>query len=265
MLRITAVAAFKDNYIWLLHRNDGREAVVVDPGDARPVLETLRHNGLELGGILVTHHHWDHTNGIGGLLAHAQVPVWGPAWESQPIPGISNPLREGDSARVECLDAEFAVMAIPGHTLGHIALHGHGLLFCGDTLFSAGCGRLFEGSPAQMHGSLSRLADLPADTRVYCGHEYTEANLAFALAVEPDNQAAADHLARVRTLRSEGQPSLPSTIGLEQQINPFLRCETATVKAAAATHAGHAPASPVECFAALRGWKDHFTAPPGHP
>lgn len=262
MLRVTALAAFKDNYIWLLHREGGRDAVVVDPGDAKPVLKALQERGLKLGGILVTHHHWDHTNGIGELLEHAPVPVLGPAAESQPIAGLSQLFGDGEVARVDCLDAEFTVMDIPGHTLGHIAFHGNGLLFCGDTLFSAGCGRLFEGTPAQMHGSLERLASLPDETRVYCGHEYTESNLAFALAVEPDNAAAAAQLRHVRGLRAQQQPSLPSTLAMEREINPFLRCAVPAVRNAAAHHAGRTLEDPVDSFAVLRAWKDQFVPPP---
>jgi hydroxyacylglutathione hydrolase len=231
---------------------------VVDPGEAEPVLRWLATQGLTLGAILVTHHHWDHTHGIGGLRRQWPVPVHGPAWESQPIEALSHPLRDGQRSHVDCLDADFEVISIPGHTLGHIALYGEGCLFCGDTLFSAGCGRLFEGSAEQMHGSLERLAQLPADTRVYCGHEYTEANLAFALAVEPDNADAREHLERVRELRRGGQPSLPSTLGLERKINPFLRSAVPAVAQSAGRHSGRALGSPVEVLAALRAWKDRF-------
>ena len=261
MLNVSAIAAFKDNYIWLLHRNGGLDAVVVDPGDAKPVLRSLQEKGLRLGGILVTHHHWDHTNGIGELLAHAAVPVFGPAAESQPIKGLSHPLHDGDRARVECLEAEFEVLAIPGHTLGHIALFGHGMLFCGDTLFSAGCGRLFEGTAEQMHASLTKLAGLPDKTQVYCGHEYTESNLAFALSVEPDNKASTEYLAQVRAIRVNGQPSLPSTLAIEHQVNPFLRCEIREVSDAAAQNAGRTIRDSADTFAVLRSWKDRFVAP----
>jgi hydroxyacylglutathione hydrolase len=232
--------------------------VVVDPGEAEPVLRWLATQGLTLGAILVTHHHWDHTHGIGGLRKHRPVPVYGPAWESQPIEALSHPLRDGEHAKVDCIDADFNVIGIPGHTLGHIALHGHGMLFCGDTLFSAGCGRLFEGTAEQMHASLQRLASLPADTRVYCGHEYTEANLAFALTVEPDNAAAREHLAETRRTRHAGLPSLPSRIDLEREINPFLRCGVQSVKRAASAQSQRPTETDVEVFAALRAWKDHF-------
>lgn len=262
MLSVSAIAALKDNYIWALRRNDRHQAVVVDPGETEPVMRWLAAHGLELGGILVTHHHWDHTNGIDGLRERWPVDVYGPAHEQHPITALSHPLNDGEEFQVDCLDARFTVMDIPGHTLGHIALHGlldgKGAVFCGDTLFSAGCGRLFEGTAAQMHASLNRLAALPSNTQIYCGHEYTEPNLAFALAVEPNNQAARAHLEQVREVRRAEQPSLPSSIERERQINPFLRCAAPAVKNAASRHAGRALDNEVEVFAALRAWKDNF-------
>ncbi|MGH8453671.1 MAG: hydroxyacylglutathione hydrolase [Nevskiales bacterium] len=258
MLSVSAIPALKDNYIWALRRDDHPEAVVVDPGEVEPVQRWLEARGLTLGAILVTHHHWDHTHGIGGLRARWPVPVHGPARESQPIEALSHPLHPGDSLRVDCLDAEFKVIDIPGHTLGHIALHGENVLFSGDTLFSAGCGRLFEGTAEQMHDSLQRLAVLPTDTRVYCGHEYTEANLAFALTVEPDNTDAREHLARTRETRRAGKSSLPSTIGLERKINPFLRCDLPKIAQAVSAQCKQPLGTPVEVFAALRRWKDQF-------
>lgn len=258
MLSVSAIPALKDNYIWALRRDDRPQAVVVDPGEAEPVLRWLAAQGLTLGAILVTHHHWDHTHGIGELRRHWPAPVHGPARESQPIEALSHPLNDGDRCRVDCLDSEFEVIAIPGHTLGHIALYGEDCLFCGDTLFSAGCGRLFEGTPEQMHGSLQRLAQLPAATRIYCGHEYTEANLAFALTVEPENAEARDHLEHTRELRARNLPSLPSTVGLERRVNPFLRSATPTVVQAACRQSGRTLSSPIDVFAALRAWKDRF-------
>lgn len=218
----------------------------------------LESRGLRLGAIVVTHHHWDHTHGIGGLRARWPVAVHGPAHERQPIEALSNPLKDGDSLQLECIEAGFQVIDIPGHTLGHIALHGEGCVFSGDTLFSAGCGRLFEGSAQQMHTSLQRLAALPGDTQVYCGHEYTEANLAFSLAVEPDNPDARQQLERVRTLRQSGLPSLPSSIGMEHRINPFMRCEVPGVRQAASNTEGKPLGDATSVFAALRRWKDHF-------
>lgn len=266
-LLITPLPAFTDNYFWLLER--GGRAAVVDPGDAAPVERALAQRGLALAAILVTHHHADHVGGLGPLTSGRDVPVYGPAAEAAAIGGLTHPLREGDRVRLPALGVDFEVWEVPGHTLGHIAYvadrPGHGFVLCGDTLFSAGCGRLFEGTPEQMHRSLSRLAALPADTRVYCTHEYTLANLAFAAAVEPDRPALREEIARVRALRQAGAPSLPSSIGRERRINPFLRVAEPGVAAAARRHSGQALAAPLDVFAALRRWKDGFRAPPEIP
>ncbi|MGH8482168.1 MAG: hydroxyacylglutathione hydrolase, partial [Nevskiaceae bacterium] len=196
------------------------------------------------------------------LRARHDVPVYGPAAEAGAIRGLTRVLREGDRVRLEALGAEFEVWEVPGHTLGHIAYVAAGFVLCGDTLFSAGCGRLFEGTPEQMHRSLSRLAALPPGTRVYCTHEYTLANLAFAAAVEPDRAALREEIARVRALRAAGTPSLPSTIGHERHVNPFLRAAEPAVAEAARRQTGQALATPLEVFAALRRWKDAFRPPP---
>jgi hydroxyacylglutathione hydrolase len=251
------VPAFQDNYIWLIRGRAPDRVAIVDPGDAAPVVAALRTQKLTPVAILCTHHHGDHVGGVAELLAERKVPVYGPARER--IAGVTHPLREGERVALVELGLEFSVLDIPAHTAGHIAYYGNGLLFCGDTLFSAGCGRLFEGSAAQMAQSLATLAALPADTAVYCGHEYTAANLRFALAVEPDNRAAQAHLAQVQTWRAAGRPSLPSTIGLERRINPFLRTQESGVRAAAERHAGRALATPTEVFAVLRTWKDGFS------
>ena len=257
-LSITPIPAFTDNYFWLLER-DGH-AVVVDPGDAQPVEGTLAARGLALDAILVTHHHLDHIGGLADLTARRDIPVYGPAAESPRIAQLTRRLREDD--RVDTLGVAFQVWEVPGHTLGHIAYVAPGFVLCGDTLFSAGCGRLFEGTAQQLHHSLSRLASLPPDTRVYCTHEYTLANLAFAAAVEPGRAETTDEIARVRALRANGHASLPSTIGRELRINPFLRCADPGLAAAARRQAGAALAGEVDVFAALRRWKDGFRVPP---
>jgi hydroxyacylglutathione hydrolase len=259
MFSVSAIPAFQDNYLWLLA--DGGHAVVVDPGDARPVQAFLDANRLVLDAILVTHHHLDHTAGISTLLKSWPVPVYGPRQEAHKIPGLTQLLDDGDT--VDLLGQRFEVMALPGHTLGHIAYYcrtPEPLLFCGDTLFSAGCGRLFEGTPQQMHDSLARIAALPDDTRVYCTHEYTLSNLAFAQAVEPANADVAAHVATVQSLRSQQQPSLPTTLALERRINPFLRVLQAGLLPDRLEGADLSAADAVQRFAALRRWKDGFKA-----
>lgn len=255
-MNLLALPAFDDNYIWMLH--DGHVAVVVDPGDEAPVLDALRAHSLRLAAILVTHHHADHVGGVPALRQATQATVYGPAGEAIPEPCV--PLAGGD--RLDVLGRRFDVVDVPGHTAGHIAYVEQGaaaepLLFCGDTLFSAGCGRLFEGTPAQMHASLQKLAALPPDSRVCCTHEYTLSNLRFAAAVEPDNAAIARHTAHCQALRAAGRPTLPSRMALELEINPFLRCTEPAVVQAARAH-GAAGAGAVEVFAALRRWKDGF-------
>lgn len=257
MLEVTPVRAFTDNYLWLIHSpRDRRQVVVVDPGDAQPVERTLADEGLTLAGILVTHHHGDHVGGVAELLQRHAVPIYGPA--SETIPGNPTPLRQGDQAVLSSPGLEFSVLDVPGHTAGHIAYVGHGAVFCGDTLFSAGCGRLFEGTPEQMYRSLSKLAALPAETLVYCGHEYTLSNLRFGLAVDPDNAEAAGYFSRCRELRARDEATIPSDIRRERNVNPFLRCDANTVKQAAEAHAGRRLPSHTEVFAVLRQWKDGF-------
>ena len=257
-MNISPIPAFTDNYIWQL--NDGEQAYVVDPGDAKPVVNFLDNNGLKLAGILITHHHWDHTGGVKELLnAWPGIPVYGPVNPS--IADITHPLKEGDS--ITLLNSTFVVYELPGHTLDHIAFYherfnDHDVLFCGDTLFSSGCGRLFEGTAAQMFESLSKLKTLPAETLVYCTHEYTEANLAFAAAVEPDNKDVEHRIVEVRSLRSQNQPTVPSSLGLELKVNPFLRWDADSVIASANEQSGTMNHEAVEVFAAIRAWKDHF-------
>lgn len=255
-MKLVALPAFSDNYIWLLH--DGRSALVVDPGDAAPVLAALRAEQLALAGILVTHHHPDHVGGLADLRPHLAGPVFAPAHEV--IPGPVEPVQGGRVVSLLGLDIE--VIDVPGHTAGHVAYRlappGQApILFCGDTLFSAGCGRLFEGTPAQMHASLCALAALDGHTRVCCAHEYTESNLRFAAAVEPGNADIARHAQACRELRERGEPTLPSTIARERAINPFLRCAEPGVIAAARTR-GAANDSGAEILGALREWKNVY-------
>ena len=255
MIQISAQPAFTDNYIWLLQDPTLQRCAVVDPGDAAPVQAWLQqHPGWVLSDILITHHHHDHVGGVEALKKISGARVHGPA--NEPIPGRDAAL--GDQDRVNVLGLEFEVIAVPGHTLGHIAYYHSDLLFCGDTLFAAGCGRLFEGTPEQMHQSLSRLAALPDDTRVYCTHEYTLSNLRFAQAVEPDNADIAARLQEVIERREQGQMTLPSTLALEKRTNPFLRTAETSVKQKADERNGLDNLSQSAVFAALRAWKDKF-------
>lgn len=255
MIQISALPAFTDNYIWLLQDHSTQRCAVVDPGDAAPVQAWLdAHPGWVLSDILITHHHHDHVGGVQALKNATQATVYGPA--SEDIPARDQALEDND--QISVLGLDFDVYAVPGHTLGHIAYYHHGLLFCGDTLFAAGCGRLFEGTPAQMHHSLSRLAALPEDTLVYCTHEYTLSNLRFAAAVEPGNPDIAARLEKVSQQRKEGVISLPSTLALEKLTNPFLRTSETFVKQKADERNGQRNETASEVFAALRAWKDKF-------
>jgi hydroxyacylglutathione hydrolase len=255
MIQISALPAFTDNYIWLLQDHHTRRCAVVDPGDAAPVQVWLAaHPEWVLSDILITHHHHDHVGGVEQLKKATDATVYGPASETIPARDIA--LKDSDRFRV--LDCDFEVIEVPGHTLGHIALYHQGLLFCGDTLFAAGCGRLFEGTPEQMHSSLSRLAALPEDTLVYCAHEYTLSNLRFAAAVEPGNPDIAERLANVMRQRDAGLITLPSTLALEKLTNPFLRTGETSVKEKVDERDGTHNRAPSAVFAALRAWKDKF-------
>jgi hydroxyacylglutathione hydrolase len=258
-MKLLPLPTFNDNYIWMLH--DGRNALVVDPGDAEPVLKALQSEGVQLQGILVTHHHSDHTGGVDLLRQATGAQVFGPATERMPEP--LKRLVGGDT--VHLLGLEFAVMDVPGHTAGHIAYFCNAmppdgerpLVFCGDTLFSAGCGRLFEGTPAQMLASLDQLSALPDATRVCCTHEYTLSNLKFALEIEPGNAELLAYTERCKALRAQGKPTLPSDLALERQINPFLRSRVTTVMAA--VHQFDPKGTDRDgVFATLRQWKNNY-------
>jgi hydroxyacylglutathione hydrolase len=255
-MQIDPIEAFSDNYIWWLS-HDG-EAAVVDPGDAGPVLARLSAEQCKLTAILVTHHHPDHVGGVAALVEATGARVYGPAHEHIPCRDVA--LHEG--ARFDLLATQFAVLDVPGHTAGHIAYYCGQLappaLFCGDTLFAAGCGRLFEGTPEQMLASLDKLAALPPATRVYCAHEYTLANLRFAAAAEPGNPAVAQRTAHAAALRHAGQPTVPSTVAEERLTNPFLRSGEHALRASAAQRDARAATDRVASFAALRAWKDGF-------
>lgn len=258
-LAVLTVPAFKDNYLWLIH--DGVHAAAVDPGDGQPIIDALRANGLTLTAILLTHHHADHIGGVPQLLKEYDVPVYGP--RNDGIKAVTHPLGEGDRVQVPGLALELSVLDVPGHTLGHIAYvretPGAHWLFCGDTLFGAGCGRLFEGTPEQMAASLAKLAALPDDTLVYCAHEYTLSNLRFAEAVEPGNRALRMRIEADSKARGTKLPTVPSTIAAEKATNPFLRAgEPGIVDSLVAAGRLQPGATPVAAFAALREWKNVF-------
>lgn len=253
-IEIVPLPAFKDNYIWLLRV--GNTATVVDPGDSEVVEHYLAQHQLNLTAILITHHHPDHTGGVANLLLGHQPDVYAPV--DNRIEAVTHPLHDGDEVVLADLDLCLRVIAVPGHTDTHIAYYAPGMLFPGDTLFSAGCGRLLGGTAAQLHDSLQRLATLPGDTAVYCTHEYTLSNLAFAQAVDPDNPARDEWLATCQALRAENRPTLPSTLEREKSINPFLRTTAPGVMAAVTHHTGTQPPDALACFTALRTWKDNY-------
>ncbi len=254
MINIEPIKAFNDNYIWLVTTNEG--SIVIDPGEATKTINYLKENSLNLKGILITHHHFDHTGGIEDMLKFKNVDVYGPV---NNISSINNKLRDGDLFSVIGID--FKVIEIPGHTLDHIAFfsenNGNPVLFCGDTLFSSGCGRVFEGTFEQMHKSVLKLKSLPANTKIYAGHEYTQSNLKFAMEVEPLNQKLVSRYNDVQDLLNKGTPTLPTTLELELEVNPFLRCQTKEVQSSVVKQFNTSNHED-EIFKALRQWKDNF-------
>ena len=253
ILSVLPVPAFSDNYLWLIH--NGSHAAVVAPGDAAPILAALDAHKLSLIAILLTHHHADHVGGVQNLLKQFKIPVFGP--RSENISGVTHPLAEGDQVTISELALNLSVLDVPGHTSGHIAYFApqQRWLFCGDTLFAGGCGRLFEGTPAQMAASLAKLPD---DTQVYCAHEYTLSNLRFALAADPDNPDLLTRISAEQIKREQGQPTVPSTIGLEKATNPFLRYRDANIVARLQAAGRLHNNEPIAAFAALREWKNNF-------
>ena len=253
--QVLAVPAFQDNYLWVLH--DGRQAILVDPGDAAALAACLKARDLTLAAILCTHHHADHVGGVLGLCAEfGPVPVYGPAGEA--IPGRTRSVGEGEV--LELAAGTFRVLEVPGHTAGHLAYLWQDRVFCGDTLFALGCGRVFEGTPAQMYASLSRLAALPGDPWIHCAHEYTLSNLAFALAADPGNAELQARGVRERARRARGEATVPSHLAEERATNPFLRAGQAALRVSAESWAGHPLGDTVDVFAALRAWKNGFRA-----
>ncbi len=253
---IIPVPTLNDNYVWIVIDREHKAAIAIDPGEAKPVFDFLKTQQFSLNGILITHHHWDHINGVAELKNRFHCPVIGP--ETKSIDHITKPVRANQSIHIKPFPFGLQIIEIPGHTLDHIAYYSPGLLFCGDTLFSAGCGRVFEGTPEQMYTSLQKIAALPDETNIYCAHEYTLNNLRFAETVEPDNLHIKDRMAYVRELRKKNLPSLPSTLREEKLTNPFLRCESPEVIRQAELYAKQTLPTPLAVFIWVRKWKDGF-------
>ena len=255
MLEIEPIHAFSDNFIWMLRDADHPAVAVVDPGDAGPVLARIERDGLQLGAILITHKHSDHVGGIDRLLAaYPGIPVFGPAGE--PIPQLTHRLREGDVIDLSGIDARFEVIEVPGHTEGHIAYYREGILLCGDTLFSAGCGRVFSGTFDQLHDSLMRIAELPGETLCYCAHEYTLDNIGFAKWVEPDSPALLEREQACHDTLDGGGNTVPVALSTERATNPFLRIRQAAVLTAVEAHYQRPMRDSRDTFRSLREWKD---------
>ena len=256
MAKIIPVPAFRDNYIWLIIENSNKKCIIVDPGDAAPVIATLTNEGLTPVAIFVTHHHFDHCAGVAELLERYRVPVYGSSKENSEA--ITNPVHGGENLKFPQFDLIFEVIEIPGHTLDHLAFYAPGMLFCGDTLFTAGCGRIFEGTAEQLYDSLQIIAHLPDNTNIYCGHEYTLKNLLFAAIVDPHNPDIQSRLEETRLLVQQGWPTVPATLAIEKATNPFLRIHEQAITNSLETKAGRRLDNPQERFALLREWKNNF-------
>ncbi len=255
---ISRIPAFDDNYIWFIHGLTEKQAeqqiIIVDPGDAEPVLKAIETHKYLPQAIFITHHHGDHTGGISKLVKQYKIPVYGP--QNEQIPHLTHALSEKQTVSIDSMGLSFEVLDVPGHTIGHIAYSGHRALFIGDTLFAGGCGRIFEGTAEQMHQSLSKLLTLAADTLIYCAHEYTQDNLAFANRVEPENTILAQRIQDTLKMRAINKATVPSTLELEMKTNPFLRFDTDSVRTAAETFAQQALNTPADVFRVTRHWKD---------
>ncbi|WP_394494820.1 hydroxyacylglutathione hydrolase [Shewanella sp. ENK2] len=258
MLSVNAIPAFNDNYIWLIHQQGTNKAYVVDPGCSQSVLDHINDTDLELVGILITHHHADHTGGIADLQQayNQQLSVYGPQKEN--ISGVTHPIECEQALTLPFINSPVQVLMVPGHTLGHIAYCIDNALFCGDTLFSGGCGRLFEGTPEQMAASLAKLTKLNGNTKVYCAHEYTQANITFAVAVEPNNTALLQYEQKVAAARQHNNSTIPSTIATELAINPFLRSGSTEIKQSISKQFNQQNLTELQTFTLLREWKNHF-------
>jgi hydroxyacylglutathione hydrolase len=253
---VRAVSTLKDNYVWLIHAENSAHVIVIDPGDEKPVIQAIQHQELIPVAIIITHHHYDHVDGIEPFLEHFKVPVYGPANES--IPAVTNPLLPSDNLSIHRDFPSCQVIAVPGHTNGHLAYLFDDSLFCGDTLFSAGCGRLLGGTYSQLLNSLKYICSLPLKTKIYCAHEYTVNNLRFSLVVEPGNHEVQQRLEYVEKLRTESKITLPSTLEIELATNPFLRCQEPSVVSAAEQYISHSLVNELAVFTVLRQWKDNF-------
>lgn len=248
-LNITAIGALKDNYIWMIRKSNDHRVIIVDPGEEEPVIMALEKFNLSLSGILITHHHWDHTNGAAGLQQKYDCPVF---W--------SKDRKTDEEVSFSDLNLQFRVLSIPGHTLDHVAYYGYGAVFCGDTLFTGGCGRIFEGTASQMFSSLSKIMNLSDETQIYCGHEYTQANLKFAKIIEPENLDLSARIDEINTLRTQDLPTVPALLSTEKKTNPFLRCHIKSVAKAVENHVGEKISDPIKVFEILRNWKNLFSA-----